>query len=75
MSETAGLALIRSDFPHIPQLEVGLMLRPKFIPKSATSLVSKVLFTKLMLTIKVPIATLTQPITVYISDQNSQIPM
>ncbi|MFT5178810.1 MAG: hypothetical protein ACI90R_001861, partial [Alteromonas macleodii] len=33
------------------------------------------LFTELMLTIKVPIATLTQPITVYISDQNSHIPM
>ncbi|CAA0343990.1 hypothetical protein ALT721_2520016 [Alteromonas alvinellae] len=46
-----------------------------YVPKSATSLESHALFTELMLTIKVPIATLTQPITVYISDQNSHIPM
>ena len=73
--ETADLALTQSDSPHISLLILGLIFRPKFKHKSATSLGSKASFTILMLTIKVPIATLTQPITVYISDQNSQLSM
>lgn len=75
MLEIADLASTLRDSPHISLLILGLTRRPKFKHKSATSLSNRALFIILMLTIKVPIATLTQPITVYISDQNSQLSM